>query len=126
MFAHIASVCYDQSNKEQDESVFANELRCCRNMERLIDRMMKNYDESQSISLEMHGFCKVFDIMYQMDKEHIAENNIELAVYHLAQMEEIMWRCIDKMKDLNIFFPEPDLLKPFLYIKDLELECRSH
>merc|ERR1712048_1153437 len=41
-------------------------------------------------------------------------------------MEEIMWRCIDKMKDLNIFFPEPDLLKPFLYIKDLEFECRAH
>ena len=27
------------------------------------------------------------------------------------------------MKEINIFFPDPDLLKPYLYLKDIELQC---
>ena len=121
MVEHITNICC--SDICDQASLFGGVVKSCRNIQSLIEQMIENYDESQSISLEMNGYCKVFDVIYKMSKEQITERNIESGMYNLTQIDELFWRFMDIMKDLNIFFPDPDLLKPWLYSKDVELEC---
>merc|ERR1712113_732440 len=71
----------------------------------------------------MAGYCKVFEGIYAMDKGEIHGMNVEAGIYNLRQIEAVFWRLMERMKDFNLFFPDPDLLRPFLFVKNMEMEC---
>ena len=126
IFKHLVNVVYNNHNNDESHDI-SNIVLAMRNMETLIDLIIDNNDNNNNdtmmIKLEMTGYCKVFDVIYMINKSYIDENNIESWIYSLNQIEIIFWRFLEKMKDINIFFPDPDLLKPYLYLKDIELEC---
>lgn len=129
MIQHFQNVIYDNDNNDnnQHQILLSDIVLRMRNMETLIDILIENYnlENNVPITLEMTGYCKVFDVIYMMNKSDINQNNIESAIYTLSQIDTIFWRFMDKMKEINIFFPDPDLLKPYLYLKDILLQCHQ-
>ena len=137
MFEYLCRITFgggaDDREQAVEEVVFSNTVIRMRNIENVIECIVDRYedtvrdctDRDSVVALDMNGFCRVFEGMYLMEKSAIHSLNIETGIYNLRQIESVFWRLMDKMKDLNIFFPDPDLLRPYLFLKDLEMECYS-